>query len=79
MEGLRKKRSGFAGTITRITNRFQKALDDDTQTLDLTLLKHQLEMIHSSNESFHSIHSDICNLHTVDSELDAEAFSSRQT
>ena len=73
MEGLRKKRSGFAGTITRITNRFQKVLDDDTQTLDLTFMEHQLETIHSSNESFRSIHSDICDLHTVDSELDAEA------
>ena len=73
MEGLRKKHSGFAETITRITNRFQKALDDDTQTLDLTLLEHQLEMIHSSNESFHSIHRYICDLHTVDSELEAKA------
>ena len=73
MEGLRKKRFSFARTITRITNRFQTALDDDTQTLELTLLEHQLEMIHSSNESFHSIHSDISDIHTVDSELDAEA------
>ena len=73
MEELQKKCSGFAGTITRITNRFQKTLDDDTHTLDLTLLEHQLETIHSSNESFRSIHSDTCDLHTVDSELDAES------
>lgn len=75
MEGLRKKRSGFAGTITRINNRFQKYLGDDPQTLDLTLLEHQLETIHSSDESFRTTHSDICDLITVDTELDAEALA----
>ena len=61
------------GTITRIINRFQKALNDSPNSLDLTLLERQLEIIHSSDESYRNIHSDICDLHANEASLDEKA------
>lgn len=56
MEGLKRKRAGYSGAITRIFNKCQKALAQDPSELDPRQLEHQIDAIKSSDSSYKAIH-----------------------
>ena len=59
MEALKRKRSALAGTVTRIFNKFQKALEEDPDTFDIGQLEHQVDSINSSDSSYRKVHEEI--------------------
>ena len=75
MDALKRKRSATTGSLTRIFNRYHKALDEDPDTLDVPQLKHQHETIRNLDASYCKVHGEISDnfIDKVNEEEEAKA------
>ena len=59
MEALKKSRSAYSGTVTRIWNRYARLLEEDPSSFYHRQLEHKLESIRNTDLSYHKIHEEI--------------------
>ena len=64
----------LAGAVTRIFNKFQKALTEDPDTLDIGQLEHQIDSIKSSNASYCKVHEEISDSYSDEVNAEEELF-----
>ena len=74
MEALKRKRSALAGAVTRIFNKFQKALTEDPDTLDIGQLEHQIDSIKISDASYCKVHEEISDSYIDEINAEEELF-----